>query len=337
MRSVRSGKPGTWRTASCRCSSSCSSRRRSCRCRFTRTTGRTARAARPRCGTSWRPSPARRSRWVPRADHPQRLRRIGEERRDRAAGRLEARARRRDVLHAGAHGARDRGRSRARRDPAELRHHVPAVRLRPSPRVAPGAGRADLRPGSHPGAVADGVVRSKYFVTEPVELAAGAGTSSGAARVPPCGSVLTGHGTIDGQTFGRGRRVAGGRGRGDRAEGPSRFLGRTCRRRIYENRSYGRFDRSTWNCEGTVSFASVGLRLAVREWSRRSRATRNGPTSIETTLSWSPKTSGRRSPSLPPISRTALPKATRPDGQWTAARSGCAARRAASVLSVMTD
>jgi mannose-6-phosphate isomerase len=77
--------------------------------------------------------------------------------------------------------------------------------------------------GPHPGPVADGVVRSKYFVTEPVELAAGE-EHRPEPRECHLWICVEGHGTIDGQTFGRGEVWLVEEGCGIRAEGRTRVL-----------------------------------------------------------------------------------------------------------------
>jgi mannose-6-phosphate isomerase len=77
--------------------------------------------------------------------------------------------------------------------------------------------------GPHPGPVADGVVRSKYFVTEPVELAAGE-EHRPEPRECHLWICIQGHGTIDGQKFGRAEVWLVEEGSIIRAEGRTRFL-----------------------------------------------------------------------------------------------------------------
>jgi mannose-6-phosphate isomerase len=80
---------------------------------------------------------------------------------------------------------------------------------------------ADL--GPHPGATPGGVVRSKHFVTEPVELAAGEEVRP-EPRECHLWICLEGHGTIDGHSFGRGEVWLVEEGSAIRAEGRTRFL-----------------------------------------------------------------------------------------------------------------
>jgi mannose-6-phosphate isomerase len=84
-----------------------------------------------------------------------------------------------------------------------------------------GAPIADL--GTHPGPVANGIVRSRVFVTEPVSLAAGADH-----RAEPRNCHLwicvEGHGTIDGRQFGRGEVWLAAEDTIIRAETQARFL-----------------------------------------------------------------------------------------------------------------
>jgi mannose-6-phosphate isomerase len=77
--------------------------------------------------------------------------------------------------------------------------------------------------GAHPGAVADGVVRSKHFVTEPVAMAAGE------ERWPESRNChlwicIEGDGAIDGCPFGRGEVWLVEEGSVVRAGSASRFL-----------------------------------------------------------------------------------------------------------------
>jgi mannose-6-phosphate isomerase len=84
-----------------------------------------------------------------------------------------------------------------------------------------GAPISDL--GSHSGSVSDGVVRSKYFVTEPFELPAGE-EHRPEPRECHLWICVEGHGTIDGQTFGRGEVWLVEDACLIRAEGRTRFL-----------------------------------------------------------------------------------------------------------------
>ena len=77
--------------------------------------------------------------------------------------------------------------------------------------------------GIHPGPVPDGVVRSKHFVTEPVELPAG---TEIAVEDRECHLwiCLEGRGTVDGQPYGLGEVWLLEEDATVRAESPSRFL-----------------------------------------------------------------------------------------------------------------
>ena len=75
--------------------------------------------------------------------------------------------------------------------------------------------------GPHPGAVADGVVRSKYFVTETVELAEGRAIEPRECHLWIC---LDGRGAIDGRGYGAGDVWLVDGAAGIEPEVPSRFL-----------------------------------------------------------------------------------------------------------------
>jgi mannose-6-phosphate isomerase len=77
--------------------------------------------------------------------------------------------------------------------------------------------------GVHPGAAPDGVVRSKHFVTEHVEMLAGEARRP-EARECHLWICIAGTGVIDGQTFGRGEVWLVGERSVVRAETAARFL-----------------------------------------------------------------------------------------------------------------
>lgn len=87
--------------------------------------------------------------------------------------------------------------------------------------LARGAAVADL--GVHPGPVAGGVVRTKHFITEPVELRAGEerAVEGGKCDLWVC---LAGEGTIDGERYRRGEVWQAGEGAVLRAGPATRFL-----------------------------------------------------------------------------------------------------------------
>jgi mannose-6-phosphate isomerase len=77
--------------------------------------------------------------------------------------------------------------------------------------------------GPHPGPVPGGVVRSKFFVAEPVMLDPG-GEHRPETRACHLWICLEGHGAIDGECFGRGEVWLVDEGTVIRADSPVRFL-----------------------------------------------------------------------------------------------------------------